>query len=90
MAKLWINDSGASTEEIERGVAAAEAVFAKHGWTARECWDAELRFADGDSHDDDDALTNVWAEAESAAYAAAFAGWARWPEGAVLVLEGAA
>ena len=89
MTYLWINNSGASTAEIERGVAAAQYAFSITGFSADECHAAAQRIADGEDDDDDHILQTNWNYAEEQAFKAAFAGWTRWPEGAVLVLEGA-
>jgi hypothetical protein len=79
---LWIEDSGASAAEIQRGVTAAIAYFARAGWdpatvwVLRECYDARAQ--------------ELWFAAETAAFNAAFSDWQRWPEAASLVWEGRA
>lgn len=79
---LWIYDSGASAAEIERGVAAALAIFRERGIDPFAAHAASLAAADGQPYNP--GLEQAWADAETAAFEAAFAGWARWPEGATL------
>jgi hypothetical protein len=80
-----INDSGASTAEIKRGVAAAQAYFDRIGWRPGIV-------ANVIEVDDDDPATEkareYWSAAESEAVRAAFNGWNEWPESASLVWEG--
>ena len=70
---IWIYDSGASTEEIRRGIDAAKAVFSEAGVTAQ---DAHTRHPE------------VWATAEAKALDACCDGWLSIPESAHLELEG--
>lgn len=79
---LWIYDSGASITEIERGVAAALALFRDRGIDPVAAHAASLAAADGQGYVPE--LAQAWADAETAAFKAAFTGWARWPEGAAL------
>lgn len=81
---LYIYDSGASTTEIERGVEAAMTLFRERGIDPLAAHAASLAAADARVHDP--MLAWAWAEAEMAAFGAAFADWARWPEGATLGL----
>lgn len=81
---LWINDSGATTAEIEAGVHAAARVFENLGWRASLVHRVML----DDEHPQQEAAREMWSEAESAAFRAAFSGWARWPEAAILVWDG--
>lgn len=82
---LWITDSGASTQEIERGISAAQVVFEKAGVRPFHAYAATLAKADDLPHDP--ALVELFETAETAAFQAAFAGWKSWPEGAQLVCE---
>ncbi len=84
---LWINDSGASTEEILRGVAAAVAVFERYGVTAEEAPAAQQLIDDGEQVDNATTMRAVaWGEADAAAVKACCAGWNRIPEAAHLEL----
>jgi hypothetical protein len=78
---LWINDSGASTTEIQAGVRAAEAYFDRIGWRPGIVYRAMLDDESPHQH----VAQDYWSEAETEAFRAAFAGWARWPEAATLV-----
>jgi len=81
---LWITDSGAATDEIYRGIGAAKELLAARGIPAVRAWLAAAIDANGAT-----AVTadlNAWNDAETAAFEAAFAGWARRPEGALLGL----
>ena len=79
---LYIYDSGASTTEIERGVEAATTYFRERGINPSAAYAASLAAADGQGYVPE--LAEAWADAETAAFQAAFAGWARWPESATL------
>lgn len=81
---LWINDGGFRTIEIEAGIRAAEAVLQAAGFTSGEAHAAAVAEAEGQPHDV--AACDAWRAAEAAAIETASAGWARAPEGAVLVL----
>ena len=89
---LWINDSGASTAEIEAGVAAAEDFFENVGCSPLQCAmkvrELSYRKEGDDWHVEQEYLADYWREAENAAFAAAFEGWAEYPPGAVMVWEG--
>ena len=76
---LWLMDSGASTEEIERGVAAGMAVLAERGVTSTQAYLASLI----DAEDEQPLASHLdaWRDAESAAIAACCVGWAQVPEG---------
>ena len=72
---------GASASDIERGVAAAQAVFTKHNTTPKEaawlCWERERRdvMGDRDAGDMTDAEHNAadaWYEAHTVAIAACY------------------
>lgn len=82
---LWIEDAGASTEEIERGVAAARDVLTARGVAITQAYLASVLRGN-----DEDQLIPAhlaaWDDAESAAITACFAGWARIPEAAHLAL----
>lgn len=82
---LWLMDSGASTEEIERGVAAGMAVLAECGVTSTQAYLASLIDADYEEPQPLTSHLNAWRDAESAAIAACCEGWARVPEGVSLV-----
>lgn len=79
---LWLYDSGASTEEIERGVLAALELLEKAGVTPDEAYAASR--AEADDKPFNPAHAQAWREAEIAAIDATCAGWARIPESAVL------
>jgi hypothetical protein len=84
---LWINDSNASTVEIERGVDAAIKRMRRFKHDPLMVWQR--------LNDESDPLQQkwaqeIWADAEYEAFKAAFDGWARWPEAAILVWEGEA
>jgi len=88
--RLWIEDSKASTAEIEAGVSAAMAVLESRGVTA-----AQAELADWiETHSSEkieEAHCNyahhaAWLDAESAAFDVAFKGWAQRPEGACLTV----
>lgn len=81
---MWITDSGASTEEIERGVAAAEALLAERGLTPEAAFAASLAAAEGEPHDA--AHAQAWCDAEIRAIDECCKGWLRLPEGASLML----
>lgn len=81
---LYIYDSGASSSEIERGVEAAAALFRDRGIDPSAARAARLAAADGQPYIPE--LAQAWDDAEVAAFEAAFADWARWPEGATLGL----
>lgn len=83
-AQLWINDGGFSTAEIERGVQAAQMVLEATGFTSDQAHAAFIAESEGRPHNA--AASNAWLAAEAVAIEAASAGWARPPEGAVLVL----
>lgn len=82
---IRIRIPGATPEEIERGLAAAKAVFAKAGITSERAADArfavegwdEASFPDDESYPDDDdfELIHVWDEADQAAAKAACYDW---------------
>ena len=83
--EIRISVPGASSEEIERGLAAARAVFEEAGISAEraaeasfaiEGWD-EAGFPDDDSYPDDEdfAFAHVWGEADEAAAAACCQDW---------------
>lgn len=85
---LWINDSGAATNEIERGVAAAKAVFDRAGATAEQAFAAQQKQCDDEPLNDAELVrADAWREADSAAVLACCEGWARIPESALLVLQ---
>lgn len=54
----------------------------KRGIDPSAAYAASLAAADGQGYVPE--LAQAWADAETAAFEAAFAGWARWPEGATL------
>lgn len=84
---LWINDSGASTEEIERGVAAAQAVFDQHGVSAEDASAAKLKIDSNEPVSSVETMRAVaWDAADSAAVIACCKGWQRIPEAAHLEL----
>ena len=81
---IRLNVDGASTKEIERGLAAAWAVFNKAGITPEQAADAvfsvegwdDAGFPDDDSPSDFDfKYCNVWREADEAAAAAVCRDW---------------
>lgn len=76
---LWIHDSGARTAEIERGCAAADAALRERRVTVGQAYLAVcVEEAGGEPIA---AHRAAWREAECSAAEAAFAGWARHPEG---------
>lgn len=81
MKTLWIENSNASTAEIEAGVRAALECLSGAGFTVDRAAAASV----GDVADDE--AVEAWDRAELAAFRAAFDGWAQWPEAAVLVAE---
>ena len=75
-------------DDRERAVAAAEAVFAKHGTTGNACSAAFMEWwetTDNQDYDDSAGLAAVWVEAIRAADVALTLGWAR-PDGASCTL----
>jgi len=74
---LWIYDSGASTAEIERGVAAAIDVFERHALTPEHCAAQVLALSNDDAYDERGVA--AWNEADDAAMTACCAGWNRTP-----------
>ena len=85
---LWINDSGASTEDILRGVAAAVAVFERYGVSAKDAQAAQQAIDDGEQADNVMTMRAVaWQEADAAAVKACCAGWSRIPDAAYLDLQ---
>lgn len=76
---LWLTDSGASTDDIERGVAAAMAVLAERGVTSTQANLASLI----DAEDEQPLASHLdaWRDAESTAIATCCEGWAQVPEG---------
>lgn len=81
---LYIMDSGASSEEIDRGRRAAEASFEASGVSVAQAYIASILRAEDVPHVA--AHAGAWDEAERAAFAEAFKGWYKHPESAVLVL----
>ena len=79
-----VDCQGASTEDHERGSAAAAAVFAAAGLAPEHC-DAQATLAAGDEPHDAHAV-ETWYDAERAAIAACCAGWHRVPEPAHIEL----
>ena len=82
--ELRLNVESATHQEIERGIAAAEAVFARAGITALqgaeglfalEGWDIKGFPEDDKPTEDDDRAATVWLEADEAAAAACCADW---------------
>lgn len=87
---LWIIDSKASTQEIERGIAAAKAHFEEKGFHPQACWQAVLsstELVEPTTDKDMLALIDTWDEADNIARTACFAGWVTVPESAMLVWE---
>ena len=82
---LWIYDSNADTAEIEKGVAAALEYFTENNIDPAAAGAALQADADGEPHEAD--LITAWFAAETAAFNAAFEGWAEWPEGAHMEME---
>ena len=81
---IRINVDGASTEEVERGLEAARAVFAKAGITPEQAADArfavegwDVRGFPDDAYPDDDEIQycSVWDEADQAAADAVCRDW---------------
>lgn len=66
---------------------AAQTVFATHGVADDECYAAIARCAADDEQPGDGTLCYVWSLADQAAARAAFSGWHRIPEDAVMVLS---
>jgi ribosomal protein L12E/L44/L45/RPP1/RPP2 len=96
---LAVNVEGATVDEIVKGIAAAQAIFAKAGTTAYGAASARLRregyadYLDEDGKISEDSMTDeearvcmVWEEAEEAAIAACCEGWAVKPTSAYLEL----
>jgi hypothetical protein len=81
---LYIMDSRASSEEIDRGRWAAEASFTASGVSVAQAYIARRLRAEEVPHVA--AHAAAWDEAERAAFAEAFKGWYKHPESAVLVL----
>ncbi|MER8859105.1 hypothetical protein NKI09_15805 [Mesorhizobium sp. M0757] len=82
--ELRLNIEGATPQELCRGIAAAEAVFARAGITALqgaeglfalEGWDIKGFPEDDKPTEDEDQAATVWLEADKAAAAACCAGW---------------
>ncbi|QKC98396.1 hypothetical protein [Mesorhizobium sp. NZP2298] len=82
--ELRLSIEGATPEELARGVAAAEAVFARAGITALqgaeglfalEGWDIKGFPEDDQPTEDEDRAATVWMEADEAATTACCAGW---------------
>ena len=87
---LWIFDCrGATTEEVVRGVRAAQRVFSHHGVTAAECNAAFERIANDDFLEGDFYLADIWDSANTAAIDACCEGWYGVPESAHLEYQGA-
>jgi hypothetical protein len=81
---IRISVPGATPEEIERGMAAAKAAFAKAGITPEQAADArfavegwDIRGFPDDEHPDDDEIQfcSVWDEADQAAAEAVCRDW---------------
>jgi hypothetical protein len=81
---IRINVDGATTDEIERGLAAARAVFSKAGITPEQAADArfavegwDIRGFPNDEHPDDDEIQfcSIWDEADQAAADAVCRDW---------------
>lgn len=82
---LCIFDSGASTEEIERGIAAANAVFEKNGVTAEDADAAQTKIDNGEIVTSQETMRAVvWGEADAAAVVECCKGWLKIPESAHL------
>jgi hypothetical protein len=81
---LWINDAQASTAEIERGRDAALALLQARDVAVVQAYLA--RAIDACGGQTVPQHLEAWLDAQHAAFTAAFDGWARWPEGAVLEL----
>lgn len=79
---IYIHDSGASTAEIERGIAAAHAVFVRYELTPEHCARQMQARAEGDAWGQRGVA--AWAEAEAAALEACCLGWGRIPAAAHL------
>ncbi|RUX46042.1 hypothetical protein EOA22_34355, partial [Mesorhizobium sp. M7A.F.Ca.US.014.04.1.1] len=82
--ELRLNIEGATSKELARGVAAAEAVFARAGITALqgaeglfalEGWDIKGFPEDDKPTEDEDRAAIIWEEADEAATIACCAGW---------------
>ncbi|WP_245486312.1 hypothetical protein [Mesorhizobium sp. M7A.F.Ca.US.010.02.1.1] len=82
--ELRLNIEGATPEELARGVAAAEAVFARAGITALqgaeglfalEGWDIKGFPEDDQPTENEDQAASAWEEADEAATIACCAGW---------------
>lgn len=84
---LWIVDSGANTEEIDRGVAAALQVFHSEHVPPEYANSACQKDANGDEMTTDEKnAVRVWREAENAAIVECCKGWVRIPESVHLEL----
>ncbi|AWC24968.1 hypothetical protein CO731_04461 [Aminobacter sp. MSH1] len=79
---LRLRIKGVSPADIQRGIAAAEAVFKAAGITAfracsgmfeLECWDDDG--FEGELSEEDSKAASVWLEAEAAAIDACCVGW---------------
>lgn len=86
--KLRLNLNEASPEEMARGIAAAEAVFADAGISAEEAadgmfaleaWDDQSFPEDDEPTEADDRAAAVWMDANKAALEACCAGWPEVP-----------
>ena len=86
--KLRLRIEGASPEEMARGIAAAEAVFAKEGVSAEEAaygtfalegWDIKGFPEDDEPSEAEDIGASVWLAADKAAIEACCAGWPEVP-----------
>lgn len=85
MGHLWIFDSGASTEEVDRGLSAANDVLARYGVSAADAWSACCAVARCGEVDGATAVrAAVWNEADAAAVLACCAGWKKIPPAAHL------
>lgn len=82
---LWITDcQPATSADIERGVAAAQAVFSAAGLTPEHCSAQMDALAAGDDYGERGVAT--WQAAEAAALQACCQGWQRIPDSAGLEL----
>lgn len=86
--KLRLNLDEASPEELARGIAAAEAVFAAAGISAEEAangmfalegWDDQSFPEDEEPTEDDDRAAAVWMDANKAALKACCTDWPEVP-----------
>ena len=73
--QLWIYDSGASREEIERGVQHAVNIIESCGVTVEHVYE---------NRNDGDMSEELWKAAERCAFEKTFEGWSEWPEAAIL------